>query len=214
MMAKRILFCVFLGAAFLALSACAPMVGPNGAKGTDAVVASPVASSGGNVQVADPSGGTFFIKCRDTTGKAIDLGNRLTQLLTASGKTAARREDDAYYVIDIVLQNFEDGKETPTTGVVDTGDPLLNAMIVSGLPNFCSYEADIVIDELKPEPEPAKKGGHQKSKKQAQPQQPESIQTKTVLSCKAKYAARKATEDDAVGVIADNMAKFIDGMLK
>lgn len=206
-------FYILFGFLCLALSACAE-VGPRDARGAAAVVTGPVLSSNGAIKVSDPSGGTFFIKCRDTTGKGVDLQNNLNQLLVESGKTPARSIQDAYYVIDVVFQNYEGGKEDPNMGKGDTGDPTVDAIIAAGTPNYCYLEADVVIDELKPAPEEEPVRRKKKGHKAPPPAAPSSVQIKTVLSNKAVYMIRKAREDDALGVISSNFAKYIAGILK
>lgn len=234
---KRVAYFLAAAAICLSLSACAmPTLGPPGAKGAQAVICQPVQSTDGSVRVDNPAGDSFFIKFKDTTGKGIDLQQRVAKSLAESGKYEARSVKDAYYVIDIVVQNFTTGKVGTTLGTDegrqqiidqggDSGDLLLGEILAASHPSTCAFEADLLIDEIKP-PSKANKPVDQKVGKKGastprnrvvteQPKaEPESVQTKTVLSIRSKYMAHQANEDDAIAIMSDNMAKYIADMFK
>jgi hypothetical protein len=223
---------VFLS--LILVSACVSM-GPPGAQGVAAVKSDPVQSSDGLVKVENPRGDSFFIKWQDQTNppKGINLRNNLTQLLLLQGKREARSSKEAYYLIDMIAQNFESGKKGTIYGTDesraaaiardDAGELLIGELIGSGFPNYCKFEVDLVIDELNPSPiqetqDTGKKTG--KTGKKTEPKAEknngsgESIQTKTVLTGSAEYMAHQATETDATNVISENMARFIADMFR
>lgn len=211
---------------FVLMSGCATV--PAGPGGPAGVKAAPVQSSNGAVKSVNPQGRTFFIKCEDQTNpsKGINLTGSLSQLLVQQGKQQAQSVQDADCVIDMIVQDFEAGKVGTTLGTDesraaaiandDAGALLIGEIIASSYPSFIRFKVDLMLDELPPAPaaaigkngKPLKKAGTKSSKSA----QPESIQTKTVLTESAEYRVGKSTEIDAIGVSCDNIAQYIANM--
>lgn len=205
----------------VALSACATTPAKPAVTGPQAVKSDPVKSINGSVRVQNPAGETFFIKYRNTTGREIDLPRSISQALTAMGKHETRIMDDAYYVIDVVAQNFEyfdvaqkmrteEGRQEIKANGVDPVVFALLELTMHPLPTFYRLEADVVIDELQAPPV----SRTQETPKIAQLKAPVSIQTQTVLKAGAQYDGKVATEADVIGVMSDNIAQYIGGMFK
>lgn len=212
---------------FIALmTGCATV--PAGPGGQAGVKAAPVQSSNGAVKSVNPQGRTFFIKCEDQTNppKGISLTNSLSQMLLLQGKQQAQSVQDADCVIDMLVQDFETGKVGTNLGTDesraiaiandDAGSYILGEIIASSYPSYIKFKVDLMLDEMPPALVHAT-GKNQKSagrtgSKSAKAAQPESIQTKTILTESAEYRVGKSTEADAIGVTSDNISQYIANM--
>lgn len=204
-----------------------PQQQANAPKGVAAVKVASITSSNGAVHTKSNEGKSFFIKSKDTTDKGIDLNPSLVKALQAMGMHQASNENDAYYVIDYVAENYSAGKVSAASGVQEAqqaivgdnaGAAIIGNIIAAGYPSTVTFDVDLVVDELVPAPPTyktvRKNGKRVQIEVPADPSNDTSVQTKTVLTGAGQYMVSQATEADAVSAVSTAVSDYIVGMFK